>query len=454
MRFLDMLRMSAGNLWKRKIRTVLTVLGVIIGTASIVVMVSIGLGMNKAMIEQMASYGSMTTIEVNSNRWYGSSDSSDPTSGYLKDSDVELFQSFDHVQYVSPVLQVSAMGLSGKYRGYLNLYGMTQEALEAQGMEAERGRLPSSQDTELMFFYGNEVFENFYIAKSYTYYWQNPEAFDLDLMKDNIFVIFDMDAYWSSQYPSEGQTVAPPKKYLIPACGVERSNSEEYSRYNYQVFCNIDRLEEKLKLVFKNKRIPGQPTTKAGKPYKEFYYDTIYVNVDKTSNVMDVQNQITDMGYQAYSNMQWVEYSQKQYAMAQAVLGGIGAVALFVAAIGIANTMMMSIYERTKEIGIMKVLGCNMHNIQGMFLLEAAFIGFIGGIFGAGLSYGVSVILNKVAMNSESGFLGMGGRSISYIPPWLALGGIVFAVVVGTLAGFFPSLRAMRLSPLAAIRNE
>lgn len=102
----------------------------------------------------------------------------------------------------------------------------------------------------------------------------------------------------------------------------------------------------------------------------------------------------------------------------------------------------------------MKVLGCNMHNIQGMFLLEAAFIGFIGGILGSGLSYGVSVILNKVAMNSEGGFLGMGGRSISYIPPWLALVGIAFAVVVGTLAGFFPSLRAMRLSPLAAIRNE
>ncbi len=454
MRFLDMLRMSAGNLWKRKIRTFLTVLGVIIGTASIVVMISIGLGLNKATMEQMESYGSMTTIEVYSNRWSGEVDQTDPTAGYLSDETVEQFRAIEHVDYVSPVLSVSALGFSGKYQGYLNIYGMSLEAIDAQGMEAAQGRLPSEEDTELTFFFGNNVLENFYIAKSYTYYWEDPESFDLDFMEDNLFVIFDQDAYYNYLYPSEGQTVAKPKKYIIPTCGVEREESEEYQRYNYQVYCDIEQLKEKLKQVFKNKAIPGQPTTKAGKPYKEFYYDNIYINVDSTDNVMEVQEQITALGYQANSQMEWVEYSQKQYAMVQAVLGGIGAVALFVAAIGIANTMMMSIYERTKEIGIMKVLGCNMHNIQGMFLLEAAFIGFIGGIFGVGLSYGVSAILNNVAMKSENGFLGMGGSAMSYIPPWLTLVGIVFAVVVGTLAGFFPSLRAMRLSPLAAIRNE
>lgn len=453
MRFTDMLRMSASNLWKRKIRTFLTILGVVIGTASIVVMISIGLGLDKATMEQMESYGSMTAIDVYSYGGYysTSSSSTDPTDGYLSDSTVELFEGLDHVTYASPILSIDTIALSGKYRGWLDIQGMSLEALKAQGMEPEQGRLPSADDTELMLFYGNNVISNFYIAKNYTYYWEDPSQFDaLDFMNGNLFIIFDTDAYYSSQWDS---SVASPKKYIIPAVGMEREESEEYQRYNYAAFCDIDQLIAKLKQVFKNKPIPGQPTTRSGKPYKEFYYNHVIVNVDSTDHVVEVQDKISEMGYQTNSNMEWVEYAQKQYAMVQAVLGGIGAVSLFVAAIGIANTMMMSIYERTKEIGVMKVLGCNMHNIQGMFLLEAAFIGFIGGIFGIGLSYGVSTVLNQLALKSDGGFMGMQGE-MSYIPPWLLLFGIAFAVVVGTIAGFFPSLRAMRLSPLAAIRNE
>ena len=149
--------------------------------------------------------------------------------------------------------------------------------------------------------------------------------------------------------------------------------------------------------------------------------------------------------------MDWLESSQKQSNMVQAVLGGIGAVSLFVAAIGIANTMMMSIYERTKEIGVLKVLGCAMGNIRSMFLIEAGFIGFMGGVIGLVLSYGVSGIVNRFLAPGLTD--GMTSR-ISMIPPWLALAAVVFAVFIGMLAGFFPAQRAMKLSPLAAIRNE
>ena len=165
-------------------------------------------------------------------------------------------------------------------------------------------------------------------------------------------------------------------------------------------------------------------------------------------NVTEVQNLINSMGYQASSNAEWVEYSQTQYGYIQMVLGGIGAVSLLVAAIGITNTMMMSIYERTKEIGIMKVLGCDLRNIQMMFLLEAGYIGLIGGLVGLAFSYGISTVINRVVQST--------GRvmTLSYIPTWLAGLSLAFAILVGMVAGFFPSLRAMRLSPLAAIRND
>ena len=118
---------------------------------------------------------------------------------------------------------------------------------------------------------------------------------------------------------------------------------------------------------------------------------------------------------------------------------------LLVAAIGIMNTMMMSIYERTKEIGIIKVLGCRMSNIAGLFLTEAAYIGFFGGALGLGLSYGLSLVLNNFL--ESSGFK-------SIIPLYLAVGALAFSVVVALISGLYPAMRAMKLSPLAAIRNE
>ena len=108
--------------------------------------------------------------------------------------------------------------------------------------------------------------------------------------------------------------------------------------------------------------------------------------------------------------------------------------------------MMMSIYERTKEIGIIKVLGCDLGNIRTMFLMEAGFIGFFGGLIGLILSFIISAVINLVAGEYYQG--------ISYIPAWLVLVSMIFAVLVGMVAGFFPALRAMKLSPLAAIRNE
>lgn len=122
-------------------------------------------------------------------------------------------------------------------------------------------------------------------------------------------------------------------------------------------------------------RYLGQPTNKKGKAYNYFIYNSAVVNVDSMENVTDVQQRLTDMGFQAYSNADWMEQTEQQSKMIQTVLGGIGAVSLFVAAIGIANTMMMSIYERTKEIGVIKVLGCRYGGDPSMFLLESGFIG-------------------------------------------------------------------------------
>lgn len=453
MKFLDLLRMSSSNLWKRKVRTILTVLGVVIGVASIVVMISLGLGLSRSLMEQYESYGSLTQITVYEPYTYGDNTKEVKR---LDNELVDTIRSIEHVNAVHPVMQISAIAKYGGYENYLNIYAMPAEALADLNIVVGEGSLPSKEDNELKFFYGSQVIQDFSNSKTGAGYWSTGELPDIDLMNDPIFIIFDTSAYWQSQSPSpsdeNGTPVKPPKKYLIETCGVEQTSEDGWTNYGWRTLCDIDKLIPELQRVFKNKPIPGQPTTKTGKPYKEVFYNQLLVDVDKMDNVTAVQTQLTDMGYEANSNAEWIESEQKTLGYVQAVLGGIGAVSLFVAAIGITNTMMMSIYERTKEIGVMKVLGCDLRNIRSLFLLEAGFIGFIGGVVGLMLSYTISAVINKVA--AGAGDVYMATSSISFIPLWLALLSLVFAVFVGMAAGFFPALRAMRLSPLAAIRTE
>lgn len=461
MKFPDLLIMSMNNLRRRKLRTVLTVLGVIIGTAAIVVMVSLGIGLNEMTMEQIASWGSLTTIEVYSQSSGGgmqmmgaamSSQNSESEPNYITDKVIDNFKRVPHVTGVSPVLNMNVVMRQGAYIStYVQLKGVSQSYLEQ--LELAEGRLP--QPGELGLVFGNGVIRDFTNAKTGKGYWDTGEMPDVDPMGKPMFVIFDMDAYYQSQgsgSSSDGTPVKPPKKYMIETTGMLAGGENGYSNYSWYVFTDIDGLKAQLKKVFKKGTpIPGQPTNKKGKPLNELVYNSAEVFVDDMENVTQVQEQLAAMGYQVNSQMDFLESSRQQSNMVQAVLGGIGAVSLFVAAIGIANTMMMSIYERTKEIGVMKVLGCDMGNIRNMFLIESGFIGFMGGTIGVALSYGVSAIVNRFVNMSQS--MGLSG-DLSRIPPWLSMAAIGFAVFVGMAAGFMPAVRAMKLSPLAAIRNE
>lgn len=462
MKFRDMLRMSSSNLWKRKIRTFLTVLGVVIGTASIVVMISLGLGLTRASLAEVEKYGGLTKITVSEQgNGFGMFEDEEQTlgqaygSGHLDDQLIEQIKEIDHVKDVYPLLETDAMAFCGKYTANIELKGIPSEHLASLGIELAQGNLMLGQTGQLDCVYGNMVIQNFYNEKTGEGYWWNGQTADIDLMQDTVMYIFNLDSYYSFLWggnEENGQNVRMPKKYMVKTAGIMAGGQDDYNENSTFVYCDLDTLKTILKKEYKGSVIPGQPTMKNGKPYKEIFYSGIIVDVDKMEHLKAVQKEINQLGFLASSNAEWVESIQGQTKYIQLALGGIGAVSLFVAAIGIANTMMMSIYERTKEIGIMKVLGCDMKNIQGMFLMEAGYIGLAGGILGVFLSYVVSAVVNAVVKNMETGMNTQMG--LSYIPIWLAALSIVFAVFVGMVAGFFPSLRAMRLSPLAAIRNE
>lgn len=174
-------------------------------------------------------------------------------------------------------------------------------------------------------------------------------------------------------------------------------------------------------------------------------------------NVDFVKSQLTAAGFTSTASDDELDYVKKVMAVVQLVLGAIGAISMFVAMFGISNTMVMSVYERTKEIGIMKVLGCDLKDIKAVFLYEAGTIGLLGGGIGLGISYTISIIANLVARLVVDRVAG--GEidftvCVSSIPPWLAIAGIVFSVGVGVIAGLSPAKKSVKVSALTAIHNE
>ena len=477
MSFYDLMSMSLGNLWRRKLRTILTVLGVLIGTTSIVAMLSLAFGMKQQMMEQYESMGSVTQINVSPGGGMDSdsSGSQTDTSTMLTESNMEMFQGMEHVKSVSPQLTFDGTMKSGRYSGYANMIGVDQSMLDSQ--ELDKGEVPKAGNSgTLQVLGGNQLLTGFgYVqGDEYVDYYSTGELPPIDLMTQIHQLQVYNDAAESETVDQTASTDASTEdssgdgdsdsagddadaqpaednsmlNFRIKITGIMAGGLEEYNNYSQSLLVNLDDLKSYLTKNFGKGKIPGQPKPN-GKPLNEWVYTTIVVEVDQADNVEDVMKSIQDMGFSANSNKELIDSAQKSLQIVELVLGGIGMVAFLVAAIGIANTMMMSTYERTKEIGVMKVLGCDMRDIQKLFLAEAGFIGLIGGIVGLLLSCGVSSLINHFSAGME----GIGGN-ISVIPWWLALAAVAFSTLMGMVAGYFPARRAMKLSPLAAIHTE
>ena len=204
MSWMDLLRMSVSNLRRRKLRTFLTVLGVVIGTASIVVMISLGLGMQQAMYDEIEQYGGLTTVKVygaqsGESMMYYSGESQEESEKYVDDACIEDLQKMDHVLSVDPVYNMSGLLLKGAYEGYADIVAMTPEGLEARNIKLSSGSLPKENSGQLELVYGNHVLMNFYEKGTGKGYWETGELPDIDLEKDSLFLILDQDNYDASQ---------------------------------------------------------------------------------------------------------------------------------------------------------------------------------------------------------------------------------------------------------------
>ena len=458
----DLLTMCMRNLIRRKFRTVLTVTGVVIGTCMIIVMVSLGEGIRQQNDEIFANMGDLTIIQV----WPGWTGEQVP----LTDESLAAISRIPGVSAVSPFdgVQLQAQlyaGRNERYRmSWMNLTGVYPEALPQFGFSVAEGRsiqpqAPGARRVELLF--GSQVAYNFEDTRRRwpdNQVWPGQvDEFGHDIppfvnpMQENM--VLRMDDPWNNDTRSVD--------FDVSVVGILRGGGSGMQEWETRSAIFIDIRELRRMQEEFNRENNIRPDRNAPVPS----YNNVRVRAETMRQVPEVEQQISDMGFQTFSMEARRQEAEAQVRQQQMTLGAIALITLLVAAISIANTMVMSVYERTREIGVMKVLGCLVSNIRTIFLIEAGLTGFFGGIVGIGLSYLASFIINNVIDFNMGGgmfgggmFGGMGGMGggaqASVITLWMPAVGLGFATIIGLVAGFYPAYRAVKISALEAIKQE
>ncbi|MCL2030910.1 MAG: ABC transporter permease [Oscillospiraceae bacterium] len=469
---LDIFLLALKNFTRRKARSILTIIGVVIGSAAIVIMVSLGIGIQDSMMKMYQQWGDLTTVNVY--LWniggQGGRDGVAPASQESGENPYKRalaeVESIPHVAAAMPFKYENIRLVSGKYvNPWAGVALVDAAKLQYFNMPVESGRQLREGDGFAIVLNPSAGQEFINLKARDPWDWSKRPMDEngmiipyVDIYNDPIKLTFD-PSYGEKVTYAEGQSRRRTKLYDLEVVGFQDPTSN-YSWYN---FMDMDTVVS-YKKDYLREQMKGMSSQEAQWIRDEIErldnFDQMFVKVDDMDNVAAVVTQIKDLGYDCWSMMESVEMANEQLALIQLIMGAVGAVSLFVAAINIANTMIMSIYERTKEIGIMKVIGCRLGDICQLFLLEAGILGLIGGIFGIGLSYAGSTLLNNLPPSeSGSNFLGFYidpnlDASLSIIPFWLVLLAMAISVGIAVLAGLYPSIRAMRLSALEAIRNE
>jgi putative ABC transport system permease protein len=400
--------------------------------------------------------GSLNVITVYRN-W-----SMEGSEGAITDDSIESFLALPNVVAATPLMNEYGILMTGKYAVHTSIYGIRAEYASEFDLEVEEGEGLSAENKDGVIM-GSYVRQQYFDPRKRDY-WMTMGQVEVDPLND--------DSYFFYNFGGEMRKMKARDGFKLKVVGLLKQYQNEQ---DYCIYMDIDKLNE-IKKDYEKKNpqqgssggsrmevaVIGTTGSSSGRSgssrEKQTEYQQAWVKAEDIKHVTEVSDRIKEMGFNCYSLGDMLGELNSVSQTIQLVLGSIGAVSLLVAAIGIANTMIMSIYERTREIGIMKVIGARVRDINRLFLFEAAFIGLVGGVIGLLLSTVISFLLNNTGMNLAGmiGFYGGDeGSKLSVIPLWLYLVSLVFSSLIGLLAGIMPARRASsKISALEAIRNE
>ena len=441
MRFWDLLSLILSNLNRRKGRVVLTAMGVVIGTAAVVLLVSLASGLQKNAASQLGGIGDLTAITVYPNYGEGGPGFMGPgmmmesggpsTAKMLTNKTIEEITALPGVKSVIPrdSLRMGGILRFGKMENYAYLLGVGTDDLSVFEYPVQEGELQLARGTAVI---GGWAAKNFY----------NPHLRPGQEMPEQPDLLGQTVKLVLMKWTEDGEVIEKTVPLRIVGVLSEVRGEQDSALYV--------RLED---ITAWNEWAMGQRINR-----NRDGYETLIVKANSVDEVLAVADSINALGYMANTPQSFVQGINSFFIVLQLIFGGVGAIALLVAAIGIANTMTMAILERTREIGLMKAVGASNRDVLTIFLGEAAGIGLVGGIGGVLLGWGGGQILNVVALSYLANRAAtQGGLPPSFAistPLWLPIFALLFATLVGLLSGLYPALHAATLQPVSALKYE
>jgi putative ABC transport system permease protein len=432
----DLFELAARNMRNARLRNALTTMGIAVGVASLVAMLSLGIGLQGFANHQLMKSGMFQTVFVTSRQdirnMDENADAKPEESPALNDDARAKILALPGVEEVAPEVRATADVQYGDKTNFTMLAGLPQSARDEDSVEKVKGRFFSSSTA-------NEVLLQRDFAKKLD---PNPEAvlgkmltiryaqrqsgeaagsFSIERQEKQFVIVGLLD-----EEPFGGMRMISRARVFLPTQTAEQMNLMQPA--------------DTQQLV---RSTPGARN-----------YSMLTVRMKSAAYAEKVEESVKKMNYSAYSYLDATRSMRRFFAVLDMFLGIFGSLALAVASLAIVNTLVMAVLERRREIGIMKALGASDIDVKKLFFAEAATMGFTGGALGVAIGWligrainlGTNIYLHKV--------MKMPTENLWTVPLWLVAGAIVFSVLVSVVAGIYPAARAAKLDPVQALRYE
>jgi putative ABC transport system permease protein len=421
MRISDYIEQSFANLLKKKLRTFLTTFGVVIGIGALVSMFAFGKGMQKNVTGTFEELDLFNYMSVYPRSERAAARPSNPNSAdnpgqqirLLDDEFLSELAEIDGVEWAFPEIRFPALVRFGEKEEFTLVQALPTKICQAGYIRLRAGAFYSS-DEEHCLIVSDSFLRRMSIKKPQTVIGQELEL-------STLTVDFGLS------------NIANVVSFL-------RGTGLPFSRQSYSF-----KTMKKISLTSVSDFFQS--------PQRQQGYSAVGVKLSSPRYVETVKEQLEESGFRTFAFVDQFEEIKKVFFFMDMFLFAIGMIAIFISALGIINTMVMSILERYKEIGIMKAVGASDLDVRRIFLFESGMIGLLGGVFGLLLGWMVSILINQLA-NHFTARQGVPKMDYFSFPWWLCVGAVGFSILVSLLAGVYPTLRAARVDPVVALRHD
>ena len=445
----DLTDLALRNLREAILRNVLTTLGVAVGVASLVAMLSLGVGLQQLASKRLSQSGLFDTIFVtpkNSFRGVGRAPremQSDKPPRPLDEGARKEFEKLPNVIEVFPQIRFFTEVRFNNKPYATVVAGLPESSRNSGAFDGMQGNFfssPTADEAILQIEFAKDLSDKpaSLLGQAITLRYAERQA-----------IPAAGDSSSAPSEASEGFSVVPKELKLKIIGVVETEPAAGYGGYgNARLLMPLDTAS-----TLRAAQVNDLRDIVRGSTANKVTFPSLSVRASSPSKVEALEASIKSMGFNAFSLLDASKSLRTFFSVFDLLLGIFGSLALAVATLGIVNTLVMAILERRREIGVLKALGAADADVQQLFFVEAGVMGLFGGFLGVffgwalgrAITFGTNVYLKRQALNPIE---------LSSVPWWLILAGIVFAVLVSLVAGLYPASRAAKLNPVDALRYE